>query len=78
MEPVTLSQVAETVAGLGALGVVAAALNIVSLRIVRIDEVPGCVQARIRWWSTHNAAFLVGSVVLTVVGLAVLAATVVR
>jgi hypothetical protein len=75
MEPTTLAQVAETVAGLGALGVVTAALNVVALRVVRVDEAPGCVRGRIRWWSAHNPAFLVVSVVVTVVGLALLAAT---
>jgi len=75
MEPAALAQVAQTVARLGALGVVIAALNVVALRVVRVDEVPGCVQARIRWWSAHNPAFLVVSAVVTVVGLATLAAT---
>jgi len=75
MESAALAQVAETVARLGALGVVIAALNVVALRVVRVDEVPGCVQARIRWWSAHNPAFFVVSAVVTVVGLATLAAT---
>lgn len=75
MEPTTLAQVAEVVARLGALGVVTAGLNLVALRVVRVDEVPGCVQARIRWWSAHNPAFLMISVAMTVVGLAILAAT---
>jgi hypothetical protein len=75
MEPTTLAQLAQTVAGLGALCVVTAALNLVALRVVRVDEVPSCVQARIRWWSVHNPAFLVSSVAVTVVGLAILAAT---
>jgi hypothetical protein len=78
MEPTTLAQLAETVAGFGALGVVTATLNLVALRVVRVDEVPGCVQARIRWWSAHNSTFLVVSVVVTVVGLALLAATAAR
>jgi hypothetical protein len=75
MEPATLARVAETVAGLGAVGIVTAVLNLVALRVVRVDEVPGCVQGRIRWWSAHNPALLVVSVMVTVVGLAVLAAT---
>jgi hypothetical protein len=78
MEPTTLAQLAETVAGLGALGVITATLNLVALRVVRVDEVPGCVQARIRWWSAHNSTFLVVSVVVTVVGLAILVATAAR
>ena len=69
MEPTTFAQVAETVAGLGALGVLTGALNLVALRVVRIDEVPGCVQARIRWWSSHNPVFLLTSVAVTVAGL---------
>jgi hypothetical protein len=75
MEPTTLAQLAETVAGLGALGVATGALNLVALRVVRVDEVPGCVQPRIRWWSAHNPAFLLVSAALTAVGLATLAAT---
>jgi len=75
MEPTTLAQLAGTMAGLGAVGVATGALNLVALRVVRVDEVPGCVQPRIRWWSAHNPAFLVISAVLTVVGLATLLAT---
>jgi hypothetical protein len=75
MQPTTLAQLAETMAVLGAVGVATGALNLVALRVVRLDEVPGCVQPRIRWWSAHNPAFLVISAVLTVVGLATLAAT---
>ena len=73
MQPITLAQVAQTVAGLGALGVVTAVCNLVALRVVRVDEVPGCVQGRIRWWSAHNPAFLVGSAVVMAVGLLTLA-----
>lgn len=72
MEPTTLAQLAETVAGLSALGVVTAGLNLVALRLVRVDEVPGCVQARVRWWSAHNTAFLVISAAVMVVGLVLL------
>jgi hypothetical protein len=72
MEPTTLAQAAQTVAGLGALGVVTAALNVVALRVVRVDEVPRYVQGRIRWWSEHNPAFLALSLVVTVIGVVVL------
>jgi hypothetical protein len=74
MEPTALTQFAETLIGFGALGIITAALNIVSLRVVRVDEVPGCVQARIRWWSAHNSAFLLISAAVTAIGLATLAA----
>jgi hypothetical protein len=74
MEPTALTQFAETLIGFGALGIITAALNIVSLRVVRVDEVPGCVQARIRWWSAHNSAFLLVSAAVTAVGLGTLAA----
>ncbi|GAA1861661.1 hypothetical protein [Asanoa iriomotensis] len=69
MQPTTFAQVAETVAGFGALGLLTGALNLFALRVVRIDEVPGCVQARIRWWSAHNPAFLVTSAGVTLAGL---------
>jgi len=78
MDPTTFAQVAETVAGLGALGVLTATLNLFALRVVRIDEVPGCVQPRIRWWSTHNPAFLVVSAAVTVAGLAMMVVAAVR
>jgi hypothetical protein len=74
MEPTALAQLAQTLAGFGALGMVTAALNFVALRAVRVEEVPGCVQARIRWWSAHNAAFLLISTAVTAVGLVTLAA----
>jgi hypothetical protein len=74
MEPTALTQFAETLIGFGALGIITAALNIVSLRVVRVDEVPGCVQSRIRWWSAHNSAFLLISAAVTAAGLATLAA----
>ena len=70
MEAVTLGQ---TLAGLGAIGVLTAGLNVVALRLVRVDEVPGCVRARIRWWSAHNPAFLLISAVVAAVGLTTLA-----
>ena len=69
MESSPLVQVAATVAGFGALGLVTALLNVVSLRVVRVDDVPGCVQGRIRWWGVHNPAFLTVSAVVTVAGL---------
>lgn len=69
MEPTTFAQVAETVAGLGALGLLTGVLNLLALRVVRVDEVPGCVQARIRWWSDHNPAFLLTSAAVTAAGL---------
>jgi len=74
MAQTTLVQLAETMARLGALGVGTAMLNLVALRVVREDEVPGWVQARIHWWNAHNPAFLVGSAVLMAAGLATLAA----
>jgi hypothetical protein len=75
MEPTALAQLAETMAGFGALGLLTASLNVVALRVVRVDEVPGCLAARIRWWSVHNSAFFVVSAVLTAFGLAGLVAT---
>jgi hypothetical protein len=72
MEAVTLG---ETLAGLGAIGVLTAALNVVALRLVRVDEVPGCVRARIRWWRAHNPAFLLVSAIVAAIGLATLVAT---
>jgi hypothetical protein len=70
MEPTALAQAASAVATVGALSLVIALLNIVALRAVRVDELPGCVQGRIRWWGAHNSAFLVLSAVLTAAGLA--------
>jgi hypothetical protein len=72
MEAVTLG---ETLAGLGAIGVLTAALNVVALRLVRVDEVPGCVRDRIRWWRAHNPAFLLVSAIVAAIGLATLVAT---
>ena len=68
-------ELAEALSLLGVLGVITAALNVVALRVVRIDEVPGCAQARIRWWGAHNAAFLMISAAVSAAGLATLAAT---
>jgi hypothetical protein len=75
MEPTALVQLTATMAGFGALGLLTASLNVVALRVVRVDEVPGCLAARIRWWSVHNPAFFVVSAVLTAFGLAGLVAT---
>ncbi|MFF5288805.1 hypothetical protein [Paractinoplanes globisporus] len=67
-------ELAGLVVWFGALGMIVAALNVVALRVVRPDEVPGYVRCRIEWWSAHNSAFLLGSVGLAVVGLVGLAA----
>jgi hypothetical protein len=69
METTTFGQVAGMVAWFGVLGMVVAALNLVALRVVRVDEVPSYVQGRIRWWSAHNSTFLLISMVVTVAGL---------
>jgi len=74
MEATTFAQVAGMVAGFGAIGVAIAALNIVALRVVPVDEVPSCVRGRIAWWGAHNSAFLLISAVLAVAGLGALAA----
>jgi hypothetical protein len=68
-------ELAEALSLLGVLGVITAALNVLALRVVRLDEVPGCAQARIRWWGAHNAAFLVISAAVMAAGLGILAAT---
>jgi len=73
MSRTTLLQLAETMARLGALGVGTAMLNLVALRVVRDEEVPGWVRARIRWWHAHNPALLVGSAVVMAAGLVTLA-----
>jgi hypothetical protein len=70
MELVTL---AAAMARLGALGLGTALVNVIALRVVRADEVPGWAQVRIRWWNEHNPAFLAVSAVVMVVGLALLA-----
>jgi hypothetical protein len=64
----------ETLAGLGVIGVLTAVLNVVALRLVRVDEVPGCMRARIRWWSAHNPAFLLVSAIVVAAGLTTLMA----
>ena len=63
-------ELAEAVAWFGALGLVLAALNVVALKVVRPDEVPGYVLVRIRWWTAHNPALMMGSAVLGAAGLA--------
>ena len=57
----------------GAIGVAIGAMNVCALRTVRIEDVPRCVQGRIRWWSAHNSAFLLSSAALVAVGLAAMA-----
>jgi hypothetical protein len=61
---------AETVAWFGALGLVLAGLNVVALKVVRPDDVPGYLRVRIRWWTAHNPALMLGSAVLGAAGLA--------
>jgi hypothetical protein len=56
----------ETVAALGALGVLVAVVNMLSLRVVRVDDVPVCVRSRIRWWSAHNPAFGAASLLVLI------------
>jgi len=60
-------------AAFGAMGLSVAALNVFALRVVRIDDVPRSVQARIRWWCAHNTTFLLACAALTVVSLGALA-----
>jgi hypothetical protein len=74
MEPITLAQVAEQVAFLGAIGVVTAVLNAVALRLVCVEDVPGWLRVRVRWWRAHNLAFLLLSAATAGAGLAMLAA----
>ena len=57
------------VAWFGALGMLVAALNVVALRVVRPEEVPGHVRLRIAWWTAHNSAFLGFSALLAIAGL---------
>jgi hypothetical protein len=71
MELVTL---ADAMARFGALGLGTALLNVLALRVVPADEVPGWVQVRIRWWRAHNGTFLVSSAGVLALGLALLAA----
>jgi hypothetical protein len=63
-------EIAGSVAWFGALGLVLAGLNVIALRIVQPDDVPGHVRVRIRWWTAHNPALMLGSAVLGVAGLA--------
>jgi len=67
-------ELAGMVVWFGALGMLVAALNVVALRVVRPDEVPGYVRCRIEWWSAHTSAFLAGSALLALAGLCGLAA----
>jgi hypothetical protein len=60
---------AETVAWFGALGLVLAGLNVIALKVVQPDDVPGYVRVRIRWWMAHNPALMLGSAVLGAAGL---------
>jgi hypothetical protein len=73
MESTTFADLAGMLAGFGAIGVAVAAVNVFALRMVRIEEVPRCVQGRIRWWGAHNSAFLLACVALTAVSLGALA-----
>jgi hypothetical protein len=72
MDATTFAQVAKMVAAFGAIGLAVGALNIFALRAIRLEEVPGVKRGRVRWWYTHNPAFLLGSAVLAVAGLAML------
>ena len=73
MEPTTFVLVARTVAEFGAIGVAVGLLNVFALRMARLDEVPGPMRGRIRWWSAHNPAFLTVSALVAVAGLGMLA-----
>ena len=72
MEPSVLRTLAETLVGLGAIGVLAATANLFALRGLDIEEVPGCVRARVRWWGAHTAAVMVASAAMTVAGVVAL------
>jgi hypothetical protein len=74
MKMTTLAELAVMLAWFGALGMVVAVLNIVALHLVRLDDVPGYVRARIRWWSNHNWPFFLISLLLGVAGLTTVAA----
>jgi hypothetical protein len=74
MGPFVLSTVAETLVGLGAIGLLAATANLLALRGLSIEEAPGCLRARLRWWGAHTPAVLVASGALTLVSLLVLVA----
>jgi hypothetical protein len=73
MEATTFAELAGMLAGVGAIGVAIAAVNVFALRMVRIEEIPRCVQGRIRWWGAHNSAFLLACAVLTAISLGALA-----
>jgi hypothetical protein len=75
MEESPLVQLAQAMAWLGALCLATAAVTVVALRLVRADEVPGWVRARIRFWTAYNPAFLVAGALVTTAGLALLAAS---
>jgi len=72
VEPSLVRTVAETAAGLGVIGLLVAATSLVALRAITVDDVPGCVRGRIRWWGSHPATVLVASAALTVAGLVAL------
>lgn len=76
MDPATLRTLAEALAGLGALVVVAMTANLLALRSLSPDEVPSCVRARVQWWRANTSTVLCVGVVLTVLGLSGMAATV--
>jgi hypothetical protein len=73
MEPTMFAQVAKMVAAFGAIGLAVGALNVFALRAIRLEEVPGVKRGRVRWWYAHNPAFLLGSAMIAVAGLAMLA-----
>jgi hypothetical protein len=75
MEPSVLRTVAETLAGLGAIGVLAATANLFALRGIGIEEVPGCLRPRVLWWGAHTRAILVASAAMTLASLVALVAT---
>jgi hypothetical protein len=75
MEVSPLVQLAQVMAWLGTLCLGTAAVTVVALRVVRADEVPGWVRARIRFWTSYNPPFLLISAVVTVAGLGLLAAS---
>jgi hypothetical protein len=74
MEPTTFEQVARIVAQFGAIGVAVGVANIFCIRLVRLEEVPGPMRGRIRWWTLHNPAFLAASGLVLAAGLAMLVA----
>jgi hypothetical protein len=74
MKTTTLAELAVMVAWFGGLGMVVAVLNIVALRVVRLDEVPGYLRSRIRWWSNHNWPLFLISLLIGIAGLTTVAA----